>query len=97
MKKITSLTLVPLLMVVMVGCMAHHHVIGDGAKTGVEVSARQWYILGGLIPLNEVNTKEMAGGATDYEIITAQTFTDYLINAFTGIVTVYSRTVTVKK
>jgi len=39
----------------------------------------------------------MAGGAANYEIKTEQSPLDIIINFFTGIVTVYSRTVTVTK
>ena len=54
--------------------MKHVHIIGKGAQTGVEVKARQWYILFGLIPLNQVNINEMSGGATDFEIITKRSW-----------------------
>ncbi len=97
MKKIIALTLIVIFIGVLIGCSAHRHIIGNGAQTGEEVTARQWYILYGLIPLGEVDTKEMAGDATDYEIITKQGIVDILLNSFTGIVTVFSRTVIVKK
>ena len=61
------------------------------------MSARQWYILWGLVPLNDVDTTELAGGSVNYEIDTEQGFLDIVINIFTGIVTVNSRTVTVTR
>ena len=59
--------------------------------------ARQWYVLFGLVPINEVNTNAMAGAATDYEIMTQHTGLDVIINIFTGVISVNSRTVIVRK
>ena len=69
--------------------------VGAGPSTGQAAEARQWYILWGLVPLNDVDSQAMAAGATDYEIQTEQSFLDVVMNIFTGIITVYSRTVTV--
>jgi len=77
------------------GCAAHQHTIGAGPSSGQTAEARQWYILWGLVPLNEVDSQAMAAGATNYEIQTEQSFLDVVMNIFTGLVTVYSRTVTV--
>lgn len=79
------------------GCSAHTHVVGNGAQTGATEEARQWYILWGLVPINDVDTSDMAAGAEDYTIETEQSALDVIINIFTGIITVYSRTVTVTK
>jgi hypothetical protein len=82
-------------MVVSSGCQAHQHVIGNGGGDGTETEARQWYVLWGLVPINDVDSSEMAAGASDYTIETEITPLDFVINIFTSIVTVYSRTVTV--
>ncbi|MBU1701293.1 MAG: hypothetical protein KJ970_12415 [Candidatus Eisenbacteria bacterium] len=79
------------------GCAAHVHKVGAGPSGNDIVEARQWYILWGLVPLNEVDSNVMAAGAKDYEITTSQQPLDIIINIFTGIVTVNSRTVTVTK
>lgn len=79
------------------GCMTHVHVVGEGAKGGVVEQERQWYALWGLIPINKVDAKEMAKGAKDYTIKTEQSPLDVIINIATGFVTVYSRTVEVKR
>jgi hypothetical protein len=71
--------------------------VGKGPTRGVSEEARQWYILWGLVPINTVDTKAMAGDATDYQIQTQTSFLDIVINLFTNIVTVSSRTVEVKK
>jgi len=96
MRKIV-LVIMLLAMLVMIGCSANVHQVGKGAQGNQIEEARQWYALFGLIPLNEVDTAEMAGDATDYEIKTEQNETDFILNLFTSYITVYSRTVTVTK
>ena len=82
---------------VMVGCMSHTHVVGNGSQGFEKIEKRQWYILWGLVPLNEVQTEEMAGSAVDYTVKTEYTPLDLVMNLLTQYVTVYSRTVTVSK
>ena len=84
-------------MLFVIGCSTHIHKIGNGAQGADLVEARQWYVLFGLIPLNEVDTNAMAGDATDYEITTQSTPLDIIINIFTGYISVSSRTVSVRK
>jgi hypothetical protein len=81
----------------LVSCAAHIHVIGEGAKGSDVVNAKQWYILMGLVPLNKVDTKAMAGDAANYEIKTQQSFIDAIISGITSCVTISCRSVTVKK
>ena len=78
-------------------CAAHTHVIGDGGDGSETVEQRQWYVLWGLVPINDVDSAEMANGAADYTIETEQSALDVIINIFTSVVSVYSRTVTVTK
>ena len=80
-----------------IGCAAHVHKVGNGAQGDEIKVARQWYALYGLAPINKVDTNAMAGGITDYEIITAQTISDFILNSFTWIITVNSRKVIVRK
>lgn len=75
----------------------HRHVVGNGPKTGVKVESRQWYALWGLVPVGSVNTKELAGGAENYEIYTRCNAADFFLNILTSIATFQSRTVTVTK
>jgi hypothetical protein len=79
------------------GCFTLNHVVGDGAKGNTVVDARQWYILWGLVPLNTVDSKTMAGGVKDYTVKSQHTVLDFVMNIFTGFVTVYSQTVEVRK
>jgi len=82
---------------VIVGCSTHVHTVGAGPQTGQVESARQWWILFGLIPLNTVDTDAMAGGANDYEIMTVTGPVDILIGLPASYITVSCRTVTVTK
>ncbi len=97
-KKITSVVLVGILVVVLSGCFTHVHDVGRGAQ-GSEVSAtRQWYALWGLVPVaNAPDTTAMAGSATDYTVKSEAAPLDVVISFFTGIATVYCRTVTITK
>jgi hypothetical protein len=81
----------------MTGCFTHQHVIGTGAQTGAQVEAKQWYALWGLVPINTVDTNQMAAGANNYTITTQTSFIDAVIGIFTGIVTIYPRTVAVQR
>ena len=92
----TSLV-VALSLALLCGCAQHIHKIGSGPSGTDIVEQRQWYILWGLVPLNNADSSVMAAGATNYEIKTATTPLDFILNIFTGIVTVNSRTVTVTK
>lgn len=97
MKKLVQVVVLAAMLLVLIGCAAHTHIVGNGAQTGAMEEQRQWYVLWGLVPINEVNTDVMAAGATDYTIKTEQSALDVVINIFTTWVSVNSRTVTVTK
>ena len=80
-----------------IGCATHTHVVGNGAQGTDMIESRQWYVLWGLVPINEVDTQAMAGEATDYNIITEANLLDAVINSVVGSVSIYCRTVTVMK
>lgn len=99
MKK-TALKLTGLMLGVMflfAACSTHVHTVGSGAQGNTKMEERQWFVLWGLVPINEVDSKEMAGDAQNYTITTEQAPLDVIINIFTTYVTVVSRTVTVEK
>ncbi len=97
MKKIFMTTMIVIMLLSLVACSTHIHKVGNGAQGNSIQTARQWYAVFGLVPLNNVDTNAMASGATNYEIKTEQTFIDGLITVFTSYVTVSCRTVEVKK
>jgi hypothetical protein len=96
-KTLTSLALLGALTLPMASCYTMTHQVGDGGSGAATSSERQWYILWGLVPLNSVDSHEMAGGASDYTVTTEQSALDVLINIFTAWITVYSREITVSK
>ena len=96
-RKVILAAVAVVILLSLMGCSAHVHTVGRGPQTAQQMQARQWYVLFGLIPLNDVNTSQMVGETTDYEIKTEQSALDIIINIFTGSISVYSRTVTVTK
>ena len=96
LRKFSAIVLI-LGVLLFIGCAAHVHKVGNGAQGNDMMMARQWYVLFGLVPINEVDTNAMAGTATDYEIMTQYTGLDVIINIFTGVISVNSRTVIVRK
>ncbi|MGH1366932.1 MAG: Bor/Iss family lipoprotein [Calditrichia bacterium] len=96
LKKLTNLLLV-VSMVTLCGCYANVHTVGNGGNSANKVEKKQWYILWGLVPLNEVDSQVMAAGAENYTIKTEHKFVDMLIGVVTGIVTIQPKTVTVTK
>ena len=77
-------------MLFVIGCSAHVHTVGKGAQGSDVTEARQWYIVWGLVPINDVDTNAMAGEATDYEITTLYTPIDIIIGVVAGSVTISS-------
>jgi hypothetical protein len=86
-----------LVVALLAGCAAHTHKVGAGARGFDKTEDRQWYILWGLVPLNDIDSATMAGEATDYTVYTEVSAIDFFINIVTSIVTVNARTVTVTK
>lgn len=97
MKKLIVLVLVAALCFSAVGCYTFNHKIGNGAQGSNTVTQKQWFVLWGLVPINQVDSKALAGGAADYNVKTQFDFVDVIITAFTGMVTVHVQTVTVTK
>ena len=80
------------------GCAAHVHQVGSGPSMRPDIErARQWYILYGIVPLNLVNTKQMAAGAANYRITTYYGPVDALMSAILAPVTISARNVLVEK
>ena len=99
-----------ILSILFVGCATHVHTVGYGPQKGGKVTARQFYLFYGLVPLNSVDTNEMAGKdangnyITNYDIKTQHGPVDILLAMGLGMVTygigpviIQSRTVTVIK
>lgn len=97
LKRIGFVIMICLFVLAWAGCAAHIHKVGKGAMGNQYIEQRQWYVLWGLVPINEVDTVDMAAGANDYTITTELSALDVLINLFTAEISIVSRTVTVEK
>ena len=90
--------LILLAMVLMFGCATHTHKVGHGAVFNrITVVERQWYLLYGLVPINEIDTQAMAEGKRNYEITTQITFIDFIYRALLSPMTITCRTVKVRR
>ena len=77
------------------GCMGHTHVVGVGPTGLGTESARQYYLLFGLVPLNSVNTQRVTGDLSGFEVYTDYSAMDFLLSPLLLLFTGTSRTVTV--
>ena len=78
-------------------CYSTLIVAGTGASKSNVVEKKQWYALWGLVRLNHVDPKVLAGDGANYTVKTEFTFKDVISNVFTSIVSIESKTVTVIK
>lgn len=78
-------------------CYTMVHVSGTGASKSVVVKKKQWFALWGLVKLNHVDPKEMAGGVNNYTVKTEFTFKDMLLNIITFASSCEAQTITVIK
>ncbi|MEE8441704.1 MAG: hypothetical protein V3S41_08290 [Spirochaetia bacterium] len=84
LKKATAIGILAVLaMTMLAGCYTNEHIVGTGAATGYTESAKQWYLLYGLLALNNVDTKAMSGAAQNYKIITQSSVVDMVITGLT--------------
>ena len=108
--KLITITLI--ISMLFISCATHLHTVGHGPQSGVKQVSRQYYIIFGLVPINTVDTIELAGidmignPIENYEITTQYTVVDFAIQMGLTIITapigglgglLSSRTVTVTK
>lgn len=75
-------------------CYSYTSVVGNGAQGNKEVTEWNHYVIGGLAPVGVSDSKEMSGGAENYEVHTRQTFINGLVTLITfGIYTPTTTTV----
>ena len=100
MKKIIQITLLFCCISLLSGCFATTHVVGAGGisdgKADYDAKRKKWFLLFGVIPLDDVNAQQLSGDAQDYTVRETFTFIDGMISAVTvGIVV--PRTIRVSK
>ncbi len=75
-------------------CYSYTSVVGNGAQGNKEVTEWNHYLIIGLAPVGVSDSKEMSGGAENYEVHTRQTFINGLVAWITfGIYTPTTTTV----
>ena len=77
-------------------CVHHRHTVGLGPTGTDQQSARQWYVLFGLIAANEVSAQRMSAGLTSYSIESEYSLIDMLLQPLIWPLTLTTRTVTVR-
>ncbi|MCX6214201.1 hypothetical protein [Spirosoma sp.] len=85
MKKALLSTFVVVSGSILMSCNATMHTVGTGGPGDCkspgqyDAKKKQWYIFWGLLPLNNVDSKALAGGSKNYTIRTTTSFGDGLI------------------
>jgi len=84
-----------LCMFMMTSCYTYNTVVGEGPKGTTEVKEWNNYLLFGLIDVGTSDPKQLAGGATNYNVKVQHTFVNGLLYAVTfGIYAPTTTTVT---
>ncbi len=95
MKKISSLIMLAVFCVSLSSCFTLTYDVGRGAQTGVTMTAKNHYLINGLVPLGTSNPTEMAKGMSDYNVKIQHSFIDGLVSAITfGIYSPTTTTIT---
>lgn len=70
-------------------CYASRHYVGDGGKydgtdmTKYDVKKKQWFLLAGLIPLDDVTADQLAGDSKNYTVREVSSLGDMIITTIT--------------
>ncbi len=64
-------------------CWSYTSVVGDGAQGNTEVTKWNHYVVFGLAPVGVSDSKEMAGGAENYDVHTRMSFVNGLVYTLT--------------
>jgi predicted small secreted protein len=96
MKKIIRLSVVVFCTsMLLTSCYTYTSVVGRGAQGNTQVKKWNHYLINGLVPVGVSDSKEMAGGATDYSVKTEMSFVNGLVSGLTfGIYAPSTTTVT---
>lgn len=97
MRKFALILVLVLLPLFSFGCFTHEHTIGGGPHVGQEVVEHQWYALWGGVRISDEKDAGEIAGTDSFKVITQFTPIDCIINFFTGIVSIYRRTIIIKK
>jgi len=81
---VLSLSLVVCMSILLSSCYSLTYSVGEGAKSGVQVTEKNHYLILGLVDLKTSDPTKMAGNAKDYTVNIQHSFFDGLLNALTG-------------
>jgi len=90
-----KLTLVSLFCMSITSCYTLSYAVGTGSQTGIEVTEKNHYLIGGLAGIKTSDPTKMAGDAKNYQVTITHSFIDGLLNALTG--GLYTPTTTIVK
>jgi hypothetical protein len=90
-----KLTLVSLFCLSITSCYTLSYAVGTGSQTGIEVTEKNHYLIGGLAGIKTSDPTKMAGDAKNYQVTITHSFIDGLLNALTG--GLYTPTTTIVK
>ena len=74
--------------VLLSSCSATMHTVGTGGKGNAkspsqyDAKKKQWYLFWGLVPLNQVDSKKLAGNSQNYTVRTTTSFGDAIISLY---------------
>lgn len=83
-KSLLNATLLLTLTLMMSSCYTMTYNVGEGAKTGMEITRKNHYLIAGLVPINTADPGQMAGSAKDYTVTIQHSFVDGLISGLTS-------------
>jgi hypothetical protein len=102
-KKIYFFPALVLIALLMSSCQATMHTVGTGGRGNCkdvgqyDAKKKQWYWLWGAVPINHVDSKDMAGGAQNYTIRTTHSLGDLLLSGIAGYAGFSVQTIRVSK
>ena len=93
--KLIQLTFVTILCLSMASCYTLSYAVGSGSQTGIEVTEKNHYLIGGLAAIKTSDPTKMAGDTKNYQVTITHTFIDGLLNVLTS--GLYTPTTTIVK
>ncbi len=92
-----STVLALLMLLLLCGCFATVHTVGDGPHGGEVRVHRTWYAAWGLLPISRLDSRNVVGAADHYRVSTAIRGGDLFLNFFTAPLGFFRQTTLVEK
>ena len=78
---------------VLSSCYSHTFAVGQGAKGSQEISAKNHFVIMGLVGIHTSDPQKLAGGAKDFEVTEYHSFLDLILTSLTA--GIYTPTTTI--